>query len=141
MYDWLNLLSNQGRLTISQNSLQYYLFFLLPLDSFVKKTKKIPQNNRQCIYCWQNCNRSPSQRFKAKIRDLSPDQLLFVSDQGTCTKTNIYMGRFCLTQKWPNPGLFNSNFGRSLQLSGLVNRIQINPYLTVLTALVALVNL
>ena len=65
--------------------------FLLPLDSFVKKDNKIiPQNNRQCICCWLNCNRSPGQRFKAKSRDLRPDQLPFVPDQGTCTKTNIY---------------------------------------------------
>ena len=27
----------------------------------------------------------------------------------------IYMGGLCMTVKWPNPGLFNSKFGRSLQ--------------------------
>ena len=64
----------------------------------------------------------------------------FKSEQ-THKHTHTHMGQFCLTQKWPNPGLFNLNFVRSLQLSGLINRIQINPYLTVLTALVALVNL
>ena len=41
------------------------------------------------------------------------------------------MGRFCITVKWPNPGLFYSDFGRSLSLS----------YLTFSTALVRSVHL
>ena len=41
-----------------------------------------------------------------------------------------YMGQFCLSQKWPNPGLFNSNFGRSLKLSGLVLMAPDSFYLT-----------
>ena len=52
--------------------------------------KLIPQNKRQFIYCWLNGNRTPGQRFKVKSRDLRPDHFLFVPDQGTCTKTNIY---------------------------------------------------
>ena len=27
---------------------------------------------------------------------------------------HVYMGRFCMTVKWPNPGLFYSDFGRLL---------------------------
>lgn len=36
------------------------LIFLLPLDSFATK-QKIPQNNKQCIYCWLNI--SSGQRY------------------------------------------------------------------------------
>ena len=66
---------------------------------------------------------------------------VYIVARVTLCLLNTYMGRFCMTQKWPNPGLFNSNFGRSLWLSGLVNRVQINSYLTVSTLLLALVNL
>ena len=34
------------------------------------------------------------------------------------------MGLFCMTIKWPNPGLFFSDFGRLLWLSRPVKRVQ-----------------
>ena len=51
-------------------------------------------------------------------------------DIGVDTSEDLHMGQFCLSQKWPNPGLFNSNFGRSLQLSGLVLMASDSFYLT-----------
>ena len=78
----------------------------------------------------------------SQVRCSSGCSVFTLHDRPYCIcSLHMHMGRFCLTQKWSDPGLFNSNFGRSLRLSGLVNRVQINSYLTVSTALVALVNL
>ena len=41
---------------------------------------------------------------------------------------SIYMGRFCMTAKWPNPGLFYSDCARLLWLSWPVERVPINSH-------------
>ena len=49
----------------------------------------------------------------AVINDKSYDQM----------GLNLYMGRFSMSEKLPNPGLFFSGFGRWLWLSGPVNSV------------------
>ena len=39
---------------------------------------------------------------------------LGINDYMRKVSYSIHMGRFCMTIKWPNPGLFTSDFGRSL---------------------------
>ena len=46
-----------------------------------------------------------------------------------------------MTVKWPDPGLVYLYVGSLVWLSGLVDRAEINLYLTFLTALVRRVNL
>ena len=57
-----------------------------------------------------------TQKIQKKIGFCSSEK--FCMELDTCHMSHvicqIYMGRFCMTVKWPNPGLFNSDFGRSL---------------------------